>query len=133
VKALLLPVGSDYYALAMTSVREVVAEPRVTPLPTAPEQVLGLFNLRGEIVPLFDTGLLLGLGRLEGSSFCAVVLTALGPAGLSATGLPEAAELGEPVAGSDIPGSVASYAVDDRLTTLLDVEAVMAPGAHWAE
>jgi len=30
--------------------------PRVTQLPTAPAVVRGVFNLRGDIVPLLDTG-----------------------------------------------------------------------------
>ncbi len=56
--ALLIPVGSDTYALPLEAVREVVVDPRVTELPTSPAVVRGVFNVRGDIVPL-----LLRLGR----------------------------------------------------------------------
>ena len=117
-----MPVGADWYAVEMTSVREVVAQPQLAPVPTAPGSVLGLFNLRGEIVPLFDTAALLGIGRVEEPSYCAVVLTSAGPAGLAASGVPDAADLGEPIVSGELSASVGGYAVDDRLVTLLDVD-----------
>ena len=43
--------------------------PPLTRLVTAPPMVLGLFNLRGEIVPLLDTAALLGVGRTEQVAF----------------------------------------------------------------
>ena len=72
----------------------MVAGPTVTPLATAPAVVLGLFNLRGEIVPLFDTAALLGVGHRHAGRFAAVVHTAHGPAALAATGFPQRADLG---------------------------------------
>jgi len=63
--AVLLPVGADLYAVPMGWVREVVAVPPPTRLVTAPPLVLGLFNLRGQIVPLLDTAALLGLRSAE--------------------------------------------------------------------
>ena len=62
IQALLLPVEGDLYALPMDWAREVVAAPPLTRLVTAPPIVLGLFNLRGQIVPLLDTAALLGMG-----------------------------------------------------------------------
>ena len=73
MRALLLPVGNDLYAVDMAVAREVVASPEIQPLPTAPATVVGVFNLRGEIVPVFDTAMLLGLGRGEGGRGFAVV------------------------------------------------------------
>src|SRR5690349_8557475 len=87
--ALLLPVGVNLYALGMRFVREVVRAPQVTRIPLAPAMVHGLFNLRGEIVPLLDTAGVTGLGRLPDWSYAAVVETAHGPAGLAASALPE--------------------------------------------
>ena len=51
MEAVLMPVGAELYAVPMESVREVVADPPITTLATAPPLVLGLFNLRGQIVP----------------------------------------------------------------------------------
>ncbi|MBV8692808.1 MAG: chemotaxis protein CheW [Actinobacteria bacterium] len=127
--ALLTPVGPDWYAIGMPAVREVVAAPGLAAVPTAPAPVLGLFNLRGEIVPLFDTAALLGLGGGTTSEFAVVVFTAAGPAGLAATGAPEAVELGDPIGGAEIVGGLSSYAIDGRVATLVDVDVLLAP-AH---
>ena len=70
MQALLLPVGDDLYALPMDWVREVVAAPTVTRLVTAPSVVLGLFNLRGQIVALLDTAALLGNGHDRCDRLC---------------------------------------------------------------
>jgi len=82
-----MPVGSEWYLVDMRWLQEVVAEPTISELPTAPGSILGLFNLRGEIVPLFDTGVLLGLAPTASAPFALVVETDLGPAGLAATGV----------------------------------------------
>ena len=73
VQAVLLPVGDDIYALPVDWVREVVAAPPVTRLVTAPSVVLGLFNLRGEIVPLLDIAALLSIGKVRTTAFAVVV------------------------------------------------------------
>jgi purine-binding chemotaxis protein CheW len=125
MRALLVPVGLDLYAVSMDGVREVVRAPLLTRLPTAPALVLGLFNLRGEIVPLLDTPVLMGLSRLPGWSFVAVVRSSLGPAGLAASALPEPAALGEPVGSSESPGTAGTYAVGQRLAVLLDIEELL--------
>jgi purine-binding chemotaxis protein CheW len=127
LRALLIPVLSDWHLLDMRSVREVVTEPLATELPTAPRAVLGVFNLRGEIIPLFDTAALLGLGTVPSSAFAVVVESALGPAGLAAGGVPEAVELGEPIGSTETLGTTAAYAIDVRIATLLDLDVMLAP------
>ncbi len=42
------------YALSLTSVREVIRPGDITPVPGAPVDVLGVVNLRGQIVPVLD-------------------------------------------------------------------------------
>jgi hypothetical protein len=133
IRALIVPVGLDLYAVPMESVREVVATPCPCALPTGPAAVVGLFNLRGEIVPLFDTAALLGVGRLSAWPFAAVVQTRLGPAGLAGSGLPESVLLGEPIGPSESHGTMGVYALGRRLAALVDVEALLTPliiGGH---
>jgi purine-binding chemotaxis protein CheW len=122
-----MPVGPDWYAIEMARVREVVASPLLASVPTAPATLLGVFNLRGEIVPLFDTAALLGLGRVPPSSHVTVVDTALGAAGLVASAIPESVELGEPSGVTASPGTVASYTLGSRLATLIDVDVLLGP------
>ena len=127
MQALLLPVGPEWYAVDTAAVREVVAGPLVIPLPTAPSAVLGVFNLRGEIIPLFDTGSLLGIGQSDSQPFAVVVETGLGPAAMAAHEIPEVVELGEQTGASELPGALGAFVVDQRLAILLDIDAVMAP------
>ena len=50
------------FALDAAGVQEVLRLSQVTPVPHAPPEVVGVINLRGKIVTLLDTGLILGLG-----------------------------------------------------------------------
>ncbi len=127
MRALLIPVADDLYAIDMQWVREVVAAPLATKLPTGPGSALGVFNLRGEIMPLFDTARLLGLGALGLAPYAVVVASTTGPAGLAATAAPESATLGDRLATTDSTVSTATYAVGTRIATLLDIDALLAP------
>jgi chemotaxis signal transduction protein len=120
VQTILLPIGAELYALPIDWVREVVAAPTVTRLATAPASVLGLINLRGEIVPLLDTVVLLGVGRCESIAFAVVVNTPHGPGALAATGFPQRAELDTQVTPSELPGTAGIHQFDRRAVVMLD-------------
>jgi chemotaxis signal transduction protein len=53
--------GRERYCLSVLEVEEVVDWPPVTPLPLAPSFLMGIFNLRGAIVPIIDISI--GEGR----------------------------------------------------------------------
>ncbi len=57
--------GQDY-AVDIRSVREVLSSADIEPVPGAPGIVLGVINLRGQIVTVVDFSLWLGRGRSEG-------------------------------------------------------------------
>jgi len=120
VHALLLPVGADLYALPVDWAREVVAAPSVTSLPTAPPMVIGLFNLRGQIVPLLDTAALLGIGAVEAPAFAVVLDSKQGLVGLATTDFPQRQVLDGPTGPSDLLGTTGLYRVDQRVAALLD-------------
>ncbi len=123
--AVLVPVGDDLYGVPIGWVGEVVTLPQLTPLVTAPASVLGLFNLRGEIVPLLDTAALVGLGQTDTVTFVVVLRTKVGPVGLSATACPRRAILADLLGPSELSGTAGSYRVGDELAVLLDVEALL--------
>jgi chemotaxis signal transduction protein len=126
--ALLIPVGRDTYAVSLETVREVVVDPRVTELPTSPPVVRGVFNVRGDIVPLLDTGLLLGLRPVMEEPYAVLVETPHGTAGLVATDMPLTVRLNESVGHSDIEGTTETYLVADaRLAVALDVAVLLSP------
>jgi purine-binding chemotaxis protein CheW len=127
MRALRLHIGDEKYAVSMTSAREVVAAPSLTALPTAPPSVLGVCNLRGEIIPVFDTGVLLGLGPLPSFSSVTIVDTALGPGGLATSEMGEAIELGDAVGTTEGVGTAGAFATSDGLAVLIDVEALLSP------
>jgi chemotaxis signal transduction protein len=125
-RAILLPVGRDWYALPPVALQEVVAGPVVTDVPMAPAAVRGLFNVRGQIVPLLDTAALLGLEPTATCPFAVVVQTGHGPAGLAVTGMPEPAELAWLVGPTRARGTVGAYAAGKRVAVMLDPLALMA-------
>lgn len=53
-------IGDALFALDATGVQEVIRLNTITPVPHAPDEVVGVINLRGKIVTLLDGGLILG-------------------------------------------------------------------------
>jgi purine-binding chemotaxis protein CheW len=47
-------IGNETYGVRISSVREIVRVPEITAIPSAPEAVEGVINLRGKIVPVMD-------------------------------------------------------------------------------
>src|SRR5688500_3546675 len=119
MRALRLHVGTDKFAVPMTVAREVLAEPVLTELPTAPPSVLGVCNLRGEIIPVFATGTLLGLGPLPSVVSVTIVETTLGPGGLAASAMGEVVELGDHVGATEGAGTAGAFATDGGLAVLI--------------
>jgi chemotaxis signal transduction protein len=127
VRALILPVGEELYALPMTSVRQVIERPSPTRLPTALSPLMGLLNVQGDLIPLFDTAALVANGTVAAASYAAVVEVAAGQGALATTGVPVTVELGDPLGPADTPGGTGIFAWGDRLAVLLDLEAVLIP------
>ena len=127
MQALLLPVGADRYAVELTAVREVVRGPAVVPLPGAPPAVLGVMNLRGEVVPVLDTAALLGSGRTGDAAFAAVVEAGDEPAALAGAGEPVTAALDRPAGAAESSAGAGRFAVAGGVATLLDLGALLAP------
>lgn len=52
--ACLFSIGGDTYALPVEFLTEIIVAPRIFPVPSTPPHVLGVINLRGNIVPVVD-------------------------------------------------------------------------------
>lgn len=126
MNVLVMPVDDELYAVPLTSVREVGLKPRTAMLPTAPSGVIGLINVRGEIIPLFDVATLVWDRPTRLQSFAVVVEVAAGPAALSVSGAPASEALGERVGDSDRSAGQGVYRQGDRLATLLDLDLLLA-------
>jgi purine-binding chemotaxis protein CheW len=125
--AVIFSIGEDLYAVDASTVREVVADPQPTRLPTAPSVFVGAFNLRGEVVPMFDTAALLGIGKLAEASIAVVVNTAAGPAALVVSGLPKVVVLDHAIGPSELRGTLGVYKVEEGIAVLVDIEALLLP------
>lgn len=51
---LIFTLGEQRYGLEMARVREIIRAVAVAPLPNSPESVMGVINLRGDLVPVFN-------------------------------------------------------------------------------
>ena len=47
-------VGRETYGVPITSLHEIVRVPEITAVPSAPETIEGVINLRGKIIPVMD-------------------------------------------------------------------------------
>jgi purine-binding chemotaxis protein CheW len=47
-------IGNETYGVRIGSVREIVRVPEITSVPSAPDLIEGVINLRGKIVPVMD-------------------------------------------------------------------------------
>src|SRR3974390_1718130 len=47
-------IGNETYGVRIGSVREIVRVPEITSVPSAPDLVEGVINLRGKIIPVMD-------------------------------------------------------------------------------
>lgn len=56
-------IGREAYAVPTESVVEIIDVTQVTPVPRAPQSLLGLTPVRGRLLPLLDLGRLLGVER----------------------------------------------------------------------
>jgi|APSaa5957512622_1039677.scaffolds.fasta_scaffold30496_2 purine-binding chemotaxis protein CheW len=64
-KILLFTLDEPRYALNLSAVERVVRSVEIIPLPKAPQCVLGVINVQGEIIPVVDIRPRLGLPRRE--------------------------------------------------------------------
>jgi len=121
-RVLVIAVNAAFFAVPMASVHQVLRHPLVTRVPLAPVGLLGVVNVRGEIVPLLDTGVLTGAGALTEPPFAVLVSGEKEMVALAAEELPIAADFEEPVGPGNQPGEVGVYSNGGRLVVLVDME-----------
>ena len=76
-------VGSEQFGFPVHLLREIVPLPPVTPLPFAPEVLLGIVQVRGTLLSVFDLGLLCGAKGETNPEHLVVVETNDGPIGFT--------------------------------------------------
>ena len=136
---LLFRIGAEWYAVYVRDVREIFQDYAVTPVPCTPPFILGVTNVRGEILSVTDPAQLMGLRTIaatNGAQPPAVVISSGGVATALVTD-----EIGDivevPQSAVEPPVSIidraqaefvaASVSVDDTMVGLLNVERVLEP------
>jgi len=71
-------IGADEYAVDINSVREIKAWSEPTMLPNQPPHMLGVLNLRGAIVPIFDLRCRFNQGMTEPTKMHVNIILAVG-------------------------------------------------------
>ncbi len=54
IRICLFSIGEDTYAIPVDVLTEIIIPQKIFPVPTTPSHVLGVINLRGNIVPIVD-------------------------------------------------------------------------------
>jgi len=68
--------GIENFAINVEHVEKILENQTVTEVPKSPEYMLGVFNLRGEVIPLVDTRIKFGMTKTEvTSATCVLVIT----------------------------------------------------------
>lgn len=127
--------GRERFCLPVLDVDEVLEWPNVTKLPLAPAYVVGVFNLRGSIVPLIDIALT--EGRRPGLLPKHVVVASMKVAGQHddlRLGIASDEVVGTYSVGSEdildrspenVPHCIGMLRHDDRLALILDLTRVL--------
>jgi chemotaxis signal transduction protein len=122
IRVLVIAANGAFFAVPMATVHQVLRHPLVTRVPLSPAGLLGVVNVRGEIVPLLDTGVLTGTGSLTEPPFAVLVSGDKDMVALAAEELPIAADFEEPVGPGTKPGELGVYSNGGRLVVLVEIE-----------
>jgi purine-binding chemotaxis protein CheW len=135
---LVFVLGTEEYGVDILKVQEIRGYDKVTPIPSAPDYLKGVVNLRGVIVPIVDMRVKFRLPEVRYDEFTVVVILRFASRviglvvdgvsdviALTASEVKEAPQLGSVVDSSFIAG-VATQ--DDRMVLLLDIEKLLSTG-----
>lgn len=67
--------AGEIFAINVANVREVLELPKITQVPRMPDFLSGVFNLRGNIIPLLDLRLKFGLGVTQQTNEASIIVT----------------------------------------------------------
>jgi purine-binding chemotaxis protein CheW len=119
-----LRVGQEQYALPVDRVLEVAELGDLTPVPGSPSEILGVRNLRGQVIPVLSLATVLGLSAEDPLR---IVVVELGDrrAGLAVDAIVDVGDLPDPSEQVDSPYMVAAALVDGALVGFLDTDAIL--------
>jgi chemotaxis signal transduction protein len=120
-----LTVACEAYAIPVEHVLQIAPIGEVTAVPGSPASILGVRNLRGQILPVVDLALLLGIARTVPPAHLLVAEAGGRQAGLAIDEVSEVGELADPAeeTASDLLMGAALVGAD--LVGVIDVTRVL--------
>lgn len=73
VRICLFSISGDSYAVTVDVLAEIIIPQKIFPVPTTPSHVIGIINLRGNIVPIVDIRPALNLPASPGANQVAII------------------------------------------------------------
>ena len=73
IRVCLFSIGEDTYAIPVELLAEIIIPQKIFPVPTTPSHVLGVINLRGNIVPIVDMRPALSLPQSSAAGQIAII------------------------------------------------------------
>jgi purine-binding chemotaxis protein CheW len=135
---IIVDIAGQQFAIDIMSVREIRGWSASTRLPHAPTHVLGMINLRGQVLPVVDFAARLGLGGTEPNAASVVIVSEIDGrlVGLLVDAVCDILTLGEGMlqAAPDVGDAGVQEFVrgvitaQDGIVTLLSLDAVIPPG-----
>ena len=122
-------VAGEHYALPVEQILEVAELGDLTPVPGSPPQIVGVHNLRGQVVPVIALATQLGLAAKEQTR---IVVVEIGErrAGLMVDAVLDVGELSPASEQVESPYLLGATLVDGILVGMLDLDVVLAPFGH---
>lgn len=129
-------VAEQTFCLEIQQIHEIRRWSHVTILPHAPDDVLGVMNLRGAVIPIYDLATSLGLGQtLQGERSVVIVSSVAGnPIGLLVDSVSEIISVNsEEIQGTPDVASAATreciegiVSVEDQMARIVNLNSVIA-------
>lgn len=137
-EVLVFVLGKEEYGVDILKVQEIRGYEKVTPIPSAPDYLKGVVNLRGVIVPVIDMRVKFRLPDVRYDTFTVVVILRIAGRviGIVVDGVSDVVHFAEsdvkpaPQLGSLVDSSfLAGVATqDDRMVLLVDIERLLSTG-----
>ena len=118
--------GAESYALPVADVLEVAEVGTLTPVPGAPPSVLGVRNLRGQVLPVIDLAAVLGAREPQPATKLVVADNGGRRAGLAIDEVTDVGEVVAEVHETESPFLSGSTLVEGELVGIVDVDEVFA-------
>ena len=135
VRVLSFRLGEENYAINIAEAKEVVKPGPITKVPNTPDFIVGVMNLRGEIISIIDLRYFFGLGGKQVGKETSIITTDLAGSlmGLMVHEIKEAIDIEEekiqPPLGT-LKGEIAEYTkgeikLEQNILILLDLKKIL--------